>query len=360
MRIASFNVENLIFRHKRLLPERMDREEALAGEMDRLMTKVNKSVGDWERMRRIWAIINWDTDAPRDEHKDLEWHELIARSGAGDKRRLNQLIIQTGLNANLFRLNPESIKNKARMINETDADILVLQEVESRECMTAFNELFLDNLYNNAVFIPSMDGFARGMGIFCRDDNKVLEIRSIDNAFVSNKDLTNLVHYYRIHSKKGPFDILNVNLTRKDVWNTDGEGLNSFFDQIISWTKLQMNRTAYRMVVGSFNHPPHSDLMEKILSDLRLTTSNQLDCFSAPLDRGTGAHYHGLGTYGVGKNLLQYNYILLDKLTALKTISAGMNRKGVVPMEPGQWETYDDLNNRNKATNNPVLSINLV
>ncbi len=362
MRIATYNIENLFFRHKRLMAVNRFKTEEHIAEMNKLMNKAHKSISDYDRMRELWSFLNPEHTiaATNMTERELTWLELINQSHLPNKILARKVILSSLISHPSVLLGPETVQNKAMVIKDASPDVLLLQEVESQKGLDTFLSLFFDKVYPTRIFVPTLDRFGRGMAILCKEGFSVSEITSFTDVFPSSKETNHAAQLYKLvtHDSKW-YDIANLQFFLTGSEEGSSPVCEELINQIVKWLKLEMYGTAYRMIVGSLDILPHSKLLQPIIDGLKMKYSNRLSSFYTELDFGKGRHYHGLGTYAKGVNLTQKDYFLIDDLTASKTVYTGMNRKGLVPIEKEQWRTYDRLNNTNAASRHPLLTLDM-
>ncbi len=170
MKIASFNIENLFARHRDLLLGNDEESELLVQDFDALIYQEDKSNKDLTRMRKLWEVVGTNL-APKksvDAFKEYEDHILSNIENLKGRPGIISIYNEMAKNPDLRPITFEDIGDKAKMILEVSADMLVLQEVESQMAMEEFNRYFLNGLYEHIYFTPTRDTLGRGMGLMLR------------------------------------------------------------------------------------------------------------------------------------------------------------------------------------------------
>ncbi len=358
MRIATYNIENLFFRHERFIKTKDGNQEALACELDELMISPTKKPSDYKRMRELWEALYPQNQRSQKNRTDQEWEwlEFINQSKLEGKAGLGVELLSCCSNSEMILMGTKKVKNKARVIRDVVPDVLILQEVESRISLELFLRLFFENVYPNRIFVPTLDRFGRGMAILCKEGYSILAVKSFTDFKFVESSFKYAAQLYRVSDNYGNrFDIANLHFFDLDCGQKKNPYQVNIIDEIVNWLRMEMYGTAYRTIVGSLNILPHSELLSPFFETLKMVKSNDLDCFNTELDFGSGKDYHALGSYAKGVNLPQKDYLLVEKQLSNKTFEAGMNREGIIPQVNGQWQPCENLSQSDSASGNPFL-----
>ncbi len=335
MKIASFNIENLFARHRNLLLGNDKESELLVQDFDALVYKKNKSLKDFLRMRELWEVVGTNLVPKKsiDAFKEYEYHILSNIENLKGRHGIISIYNEMAKNPDLCPITFEDIGNKAKMILEVGADVLVLQEVEGQAAMEEFNRYFLNGLYEHIYFTPTRDTLGRGMGLMLRQGVKLCSIKSISAPplFDVRSTPRGFIQWYKLQSKKtGSLELVNVHLISSQNSNyvqLTGEEMTAISEII----NLNLNKKLTSFVLGSLNITSFSREFEAFIRPSSLVKLNDLSCFSSTLDSGSAKNYHSLGAYLQGINQKQLDYLLVSEKTVPQILETGLIRQRDLP-----------------------------
>ncbi|QCY71083.1 hypothetical protein FHG64_17695 [Antarcticibacterium flavum] len=262
-------------------------------------------------------------------------------------------------------LNPGAISNKARVIAEVNADILLLQEIEERGSLLDFNMKLLyghDRVpYQDLLVLQGNDDRGRELAILTKNGFKVEEIRSfMDERTVVGELLfdTNLLQYKVSTPSKKTFWLIAVHFV--DTGRDTESAANMRF--------LQSSRVAeiYQemwddgkeniIIAGTLNEVCYSHYLSPLLQKTDLKDITKHPEFNVDIDLGIDADYYRMGAYRKGVNIKQKDYLLLSPEMFKRAIKGGLNRKAVWPDKFGKWNVYDTIGSKEQAASeHPVI-----
>jgi len=371
MKIAFFNIQNLFFRHQDLLVVTAGKcLKNWSKEMDHLIKKSFKRPADLDRMQELAFLL-------RIEKADPSRYAVLRSRGASlyardcDYPVLGEADHNNAWNGwvevNNYPIDPKAISNKARLIAETNADILLLQEVEDRASLSKFNRRVLKYYpfeeYESSVLLQGNDFRGQEQGLLYRLGYKVNSLKLFTDE-VNKKEGFLFDKNCIVYELKTP--------GKKSIWILSAQLKNSLKDkkaadeirleqtQRIAKIYNQMRAIGIEdiIVAGTFGTVSYCYSMAPILQKTDLKDICRHPSFNASRDKNREG-YHSLGAYSKGINMKQKDYLLLSPSLFAKIKSSGMNRKGIWTAT-GQWSTYYCISAKDhQASEHPILWVNL-
>lgn len=372
MKIAFFNIQNLFFRHRDFMKAPCGKcVQNWMTEMDLLVRKIFKSARDLDRMQELAFLL-------RIEELDHQKYAVLRSRGASLFIHSCEFPVQekasdgNGWNGWVevenYPIDPKAISNKARLLAETDADVVLLQEVEDRFSLSKFNHRVLKQFpferYQSSVLVQGNDPRGQEQALLYRKGYQVNSMKLYTDE-INRKggllfDKNCLVYELKTPEKKS-FWILTAQLndSGKNKQEADETRLEQTQRLAGIYHKMQELGMEYIIVAGTFGTVSYCYSMIPLLQDTDLKDICRHPSFNATRDKNREG-YHSLGAYSKGINIKQKDYLLLSPSLYSKVKSCGMNRRGVWPKKKGQWPVYYALREEaHQASEHPVLWVNL-
>ncbi|MGI0105891.1 hypothetical protein [Salinimicrobium sp. WS361] len=373
MKIATYNVQNLFFRHKRLLNSSKTKNFAnWLKEMDELMVKFRKTGCDLERLRELSFLIGF-------EHIDQSGYVVMRRKGGNFF--VKGIHFSKEMHAAPYNnwngwievenhpLSSVQIENKARVVSAINPDLLILQEVESCEALRQFNKFLLPQFQcfplKNYLFISGNTDLGQDLGLLTRPGYSIGSARSHHSIQRENNEplFERSLLEYEVFSPAGErITIISAHLTDDHLIKEESDRKRAEQSQYIAsqYERLLTEGQQNIVVCGTFNAPSYCYSLSSLIRDTSLKEISRHPKFTVVADQGRDSGYHSLGAYGKGINLKQRDYLLLSPVLFNRIISAGMNRKGVWPQRKSQWPIYPQIKRlEDAASEHPALWVDL-
>ncbi|WP_300439126.1 hypothetical protein [Christiangramia sp.] len=337
--------------------------------MDRLVNKRFKNTSDLDRMQELSFLLSFDK-------MDNNRYALLRSRGASVYARGYEYpVSEKATSANRWNgwvelmnraLDPMSIVHKARLLAETRADILLLQEIEDRESLMRLNKRILPeypNLnYQSIVVVPGNDLKGVEQGLLLKKGYKIENLC----LFTEDKDeygelifKRNCLSYEIILPGKERLWILSAQLqdANEDKEKADEQRLKQSKRITELYQAVRKRGIENILVMGTFHAPAYCYSLAPILQETDLKDLCRHPNFQSPMDKSK-TEYHRLGAYRKGINMRQQDYILMSPKLFKRVQSAGINRRGIWAGFPSQWVVYPTLKEkRQQASEHPLLWI---
>tara|TARA_R110002049_G_scaffold69023_2_gene178853 strand:+ start:15143 stop:16255 length:1113 start_codon:yes stop_codon:yes gene_type:complete len=363
MKIASFNIENLYHRDKSLMRPRLNKcVSDWVSELDILMSRIKKNVNDIDRIRELTFLLGFEkTDhRPFGVLKKRHGELFINPNVSANEPKASRLTDWNGWVALQNVAVPyASTLNKARLIAETDADVLILQEVEDRAALMDFNNELLREYnvepYDQVMHLSGNDGHGRGMAILIKNGYRLDTLKSHGLDLPKGHEPifeVDCQEYALIAPKGHRVYILSTQFSlEKDTQRKIQAGKLADI-----YRKMKASGKELVLICGTLNDVSYSDCLSPILRETDLRDVTRHPGCKVERDLGKGAGYFRLGAYSKGVNVRQKNYMLLSDELQDKLTSCGLNRKGMWPEGNSRWEIYPSIKNRiHAASSHPVI-----
>lgn len=359
MKIASYNFQNIFYRHIDLV--KCYREKRLPDwkeEFESIQLKRCKNENELNRLRELAVLIGFHNDTGF-ENVHLEniegevfYSPLIDnRQGHGNSTK-NWV---GWAKSKSISIPEKSITNKAKVIIDCSADILIIQEVENRLALSHFNKVNLKQAYAEVFFMEGNSRKNRGLGILLK---KGFNLKTI-NSFANEKNASggnlfeNDVQLYTVStpSNKEVF-ILNTLL--------DGHSLSAKtterFNKLYALVEMCVHTNENFVLAGTLGLPSFNKHVRVFIERFLLKQINAHKNFEVTLDTGSDSSYYRLGAYTKGVNIKQQDYLMVSSKLFENTQNCGLNRKGIWPGKRPKWDTYQSMNGElNMASEHPLL-----
>ncbi len=373
MKIASYNIQNLFHRNIDLILKNQRKKKKIwISEFERLRLSENRSERDYLRMRELSELLGLQntTYEPYISMKNLEGNLHVKSITETMDTKASSMTNWNGwIKLKSFPIGRDSIINKAKVILEANADILVLQEVESRDSLIEFNNVYLnpnqESIYEEIIQLEGNDTTGLGMGILLKAGYRVKAIRSfsserdVDSSLLFDNDL----QLYKVETPNyGKLFILCIQLVAetRSKEKSDAKRKRQSAKVAEVYQELQSGGHDNILIVGTFNAPSYSDSISPIIqTDVMDIVKHE--SFEVVPDTGDDAGYFRMGAYRKGVNIKQKDYFLISPTLLEQVSNSGMNRKAVWPLTKPEWLTYDLMQSESDAaSDHPLLWANLL
>lgn len=370
MKIAFYNIENLFFRHRDLLEKPKSHNlSSWRKELDTLMN--TRSGRSYERIRELVFLLGFD-------HKDPFRYGYLNRKGMVmamkpqhyevSSRAGNLTDWQGWIEIENRPLPATSVRHKARIIAETNSDVLLLQEVESKVALNLFLEKHVAQYpiapYFDLSFSQGNDDRGLDQAVLTREKFFPVSMKIYNQERNSNGDLLFQRDFvaFEIPHKSGNIWLLAAQLaeTTKDKEFSE-ERRHKQCEALAREYRNLRNRGIERIVItGTFHAVSYCYSIAPLLRQTDLKSINRHPKFTGEKDLGRGEKYHSLGAYGTGFNLREEDYLLLSPQLYSLVNKCGIIRRGIWPANPNQWRVYHSLERKEQqASAHPLLWVDL-
>tara|TARA_R110000868_G_scaffold44353_2_gene148285 strand:- start:596 stop:1708 length:1113 start_codon:yes stop_codon:yes gene_type:complete len=362
MKIASLNIENIYHRDKGLVRPKLNKcVSDWVSELDSLMNRIQKNANDMDRIRELTFLLGFEkTDhRPFGVLRKRQGELFLKPNGSAHEAKASRLTDWNGWVALQTVAVPySSTLNKARLIAATDADVLVLQEVEDRASLMDFNRGLLREFdmeaYDQVMHLEGNDGRGLGMAIMAKNSYRLDTLKSHGLELADGQDPIFEVdcQEYAVLTPEGrSVHILSVQ------FSLDRDTHRKLQAQKVADIYHKMKDTGKELVLvcGTLNDVAYSDCLSPLLRGTDLEDVSRQPGCKVERDLGKGAGYFRLGAYGMGVNIRQKDYMLVSPEMKGKLASCGIDRKGMWPEGKTRWPTYPNLKNRTHAASSHPL-----
>jgi len=364
MKIATFNIQNIFHRHSDLVEmEHEKKSEIWREEFEALLFRENRSARDFIRMRELANLLGFHK-APFQEQlsmQNIDGNLHIKSHGKVMETKATYLTDWNGwTKLKSVPISKKAIKNKAKVIIDVNPDIILLQQVENRQSLIQFHDVFFNgnenSSYNEIMHLQGNDGIGLGMGILLKRGYRIKSIKSYSNEkdTIGNMLFNSDFQQYKIKTpKNGTVVLLSCQLADENASNDLRKRQAEKVSEV--YTNLMLKGYKNIIVVGTLNAPSYSDSISPIIESGILDIIKH-SSFSVMSDSGTDASYFRMGAYRMGVNIMQKDYLLASPNLYKNLKKCGMNRKGMWPLKKPEWATYDTLENeKDAASEHPLL-----
>ncbi len=363
MKIATFNIENLYHRDKDLMGQGKNKNFSdWMSELDNLLHRLHKSENDMARIRELSFLLGFDKTDHRPYGVLRKRHgKLFLKQGRyANEPQATHLTDYNGWVAlQSAAISHKATENKARLIAETDADVLILQEVEDRASLVNFNIKHLREFdmspYEQILVLEGNDGQGRGMALLTKNGYRLDTVKSHGTDSCDSQDplFETDCQEYAITTPQGlKIYILSVQFVadKDSKRKMQAQKLASIYD------KMKVQGKELVLVCGTLNDVSFSDCLSPLLRETDLEDVSKHPQYRVEKDFGNRAGYYRLGAYRMGVNIRQKDYMLLSHEMKQLLGSCGLNRKGMWPERNTKWEVYNSLKNSwHAASTHPLI-----
>ena len=370
MKVAFLNMENLFFRDERLIQKNIGScLSSWIEEFERLMSKENRPQKNFVRLRELSFLLGFHSSS-------LEPYVVLRRkAGQLYMRRKNGLTEMkagqsTGwdgwIKLSSRPINEKAICNKSRLISEINPDVLIVQEVEDRQSLVEFNELYLPEevQFSNIYVMGGNDESGRELGILTKSSYNVTNVRNYaDNVLNDGRSLFDLdFQEYELSNPHGdPIIVFSAFLCEKSSNREAADLQRKLQAEKIATAYEKRRDEGYKNIAlaGTFNTPSYCDSLSPLLRSTDMKEIKRHNSFNVDLDNGHDSSYFSLGAYRIGVNTKQLDYLLLSPDLYHQVKSSGLNRKGIFPSKADQYKPYSTVDSEvTQASSHPMLWFN--
>ncbi|MEM9840176.1 MAG: endonuclease/exonuclease/phosphatase family protein [Pseudomonadota bacterium] len=289
LRVATYNVENLFGRAKVLNFSEYETGDDIMRDIAEIQSILEKPVYSDADRRRAGALynknikfINYNILRADGENVTRYLFSRIDTNGDGEKN--GHILTPTRsdqwlgfLTYDRDRFSDETSKNTARVINEVDADILCINEIESRPIMDRFNSNLLQSRYPYNVLIDCITD-PRGIDVGIYSKHPLGNVRT--NIFTTDREGKRIFSRdcleVEVLTPAGPVHVLANHLKSKSRGGDDKRKAQAEEIKSILETRYDL-ATDKVVVLGDLNDTPASDPLAPLLSMPALTDAFELE-----------------------------------------------------------------------------------
>ena len=369
MKIATFNIQNLFHRDKSLL-------DSQAGnfvinwldEMEQLMNKQTKTASDLDTIKDLTLLLGFEkisniSFAIMKRRIEAMFFRAMHCSGETEANCLTDF--NGWVKLQTLPVAPTATKNKARVIAEVNADVLLLQEVEDRNSLLDFNNQFLPKFngvpYRELLLLNGNDGKGQEIGMLTKNGFQIQEVRTYCNELDDSENPIfdkNLVKYEITTPSKNKIYLLAVHLLDqgKDKENCDALRFRQARRVAEIYRELRDQGQEYVIVAGTLNAVPYCFSLAPLLQKIDLKDISKHPSFNVAGKKEKDTGYLGMNAYRMGLNIKQRDYMLLSPEMFRRVKNSGLNRSAIWPAIASQWPVYDTIKNEKQAASeHPVV-----
>ena len=262
-------------------------------------------------------------------------------------------------------VDPVSTQNKARVIAEVNADVLLLQEVEDRNSLLEFNNQLLPEFngapYRELLVLQGNDGRGQEMGMLTKNGFQIQEIRTYSNELDDNEKPIfdkNLVKYEITTPLQNKICLLSVHLQEqgKDKENCDALRLRQANRVAEIYQQLRDQGQKHVIVAGTLNAVSYCFSLAPLLQKTDLKDVSKHPYFNDAVEKEKVAGNFHRGAYKMGLNIKQKDYLLLSPEMYSRVKNSGLNRKALWSDKTSQWQVYNSIQSEKQAASrHPVV-----
>jgi endonuclease/exonuclease/phosphatase family metal-dependent hydrolase len=369
MKIATFNIQNLFHRDKSLV--NIQAGEAVFNwldEMEYLMNKQSKTASDLDTIKDLSFLLGFDkisniSYAIMRRRIEAMFFRAIHSSGETEANCLTDF--NGWVKLQTLPVDPIATQNKARVIAEVNADVLLLQEVENRNSLLEFNNQFLQEFngvpYRELLVLQGNDGRGQEIGMLTKNGFQIQEVRTYSNELDDSEKPVfekNLLKYEITTPSKNKIYLLAVHLQEqgKDKENCDALRFRQARRVAEIYRQLLDQGQKYVIVAGILNAVPYCFSLAPLLQKTDLKDVSKHSSFNVAGEKEKDAGYLHMNAYRMGLNIKQRDYLLLSPEMFRRVKNSGLNRNAIWPAIASQWPVCDTIKNEKQAVSeHPVV-----
>jgi endonuclease/exonuclease/phosphatase family metal-dependent hydrolase len=262
-------------------------------------------------------------------------------------------------------VDPVATQNKARVIAEVNADVLLLQEVEDRNSLLEFNNQFLPEFnsvpYRELLVLQGNDGRGQEMGMLTKNGFQIQEIRTYSNELDDNGKLIfdkNLVKYEITTPSQNKICLLAVHFQErgKDKENCDALRFRQAQRVTEIYEQLRNQGQEHVIVAGTLNAVSYCFSLAPLLQKTDLKDISKHPGFNVAGEKEKDARNFHRGAFATGLNIKQQDNLLLSPEMFSRVKNGGLNRKATWSEKASQWPVYNSIkNDKHAASEHPMV-----
>ncbi|HUH45821.1 MAG TPA: hypothetical protein VLZ54_01605 [Arenibacter sp.] len=363
MKIATLNIENLYHRDKSLI--RKDPSKCVSdwvSELDSLIPRIRKSENEMDRIRELSFLLGFGkfNKGLYGVLRKRQGNLYLKLGDVGKEMKASELTDWNGWIAlSTVDIDKRSTYNKAKLIAESDADIILLQEVEDRSSLVDFNNTYLreSNIlpYEQVMVLEGNDSRGLSLGIMLKNGYRLDSVKShgIYTALGTGPLFDIDCQEYGIRTPKGEnLYILSMQ------FSADDPAKRKFQAGKVSaiYEKMRADGKDLILVCGTLNDTSFGDSLSPIFDRTDLVDVCKHPTFKTETETGKGAGYFSLGAYGMGVNIRQKDHLLPSYDMADKMTASGLDRRAMWPDRNSNWTLFPSLKNKDQeASSHPLI-----
>jgi len=367
MKIASYNLQNLFHRDIELTTDSKSQNfQSWVEEFHHLMGKSMRSDTDFNRLRELAFLLGFSskTTEPYMVLRKRGGQLYVKPKGVAFEERATAKVGWNGWVAlQNAPIHEKAIQSKLKVLEEADADVLVLQEVEDRQALLELNVLLHNQMgikpYDQFLFLEGDMAKGRGMALLLRKGFEVETMTS--HAHVQNSEGKPLFDsdcpVYVLRTPKGERVVIINALFSKKEQEDDTHALQKQQAELVAQLYRKQIKKGKELVLicGTLNAPAYADALTPLLRDTQLKDVSKYEEFEVDFDT-EDTHYFRMGAYRKGVHLKQRDYMLCSPVLFAQIKHAGLHRKGVWPEKPKGWTVYKHITTKeHAASEHPLL-----
>lgn len=362
MKIATFNIQNLFHRNKELVKKPTGKcLNNWMEELDSLIRKTKKAPGDQDRMKELLFLLGFEKSIPTPyATMRKKGGELYFKGGASSfESKASDLTQWKGwIEVQTIPIDFLATQNKAKVIAEVNADILLLQEVEDRDSLAQFNWKILQEFnavpYRDLLVLQGNDGRGRELATLTKNGYEVQKVRTYMSELNADNQLlfdTNFLQMEITTPSGNNFILLGVHFHSSEPDKDKSDYLRIQQATKVAEVYQQLRESGHQniIVAGALNAVSYCHSLGSLIQYTDLKDVTKHTSFEVVTDFGEDAVYHRLGAYRMGVNIRQKDYLLLSPEMFRKVKSSGLNRKAVWPNKIPKWPVYRSMEKEKQA-----------
>jgi len=197
MKIATFNIQNLFHRDKSMVDSQVGNIVInWLDEMEHLMDKHTKTASDLDMIKDLSFLLGFEKISNISyaiTRRRIEAMFFRAINSTGESKANSLTDLSGWVTLQTIAVKRIATLNKARVIAEVNADVLVLQEVEDRNSLFDFNNQFLPKFngvpYRELLVLQGNDGRGQELGMLTKNGFQIQEVRTYSNELDDSGNL---------------------------------------------------------------------------------------------------------------------------------------------------------------------------
>ena len=331
LRIATYNVENLFGRAKVLnFANHATGDEKMVkiAELQSILEKTTYSTADRDRAGRLYnelkSFIGYNI-----MRSDIGYYLFNKHDADGDGHKETYRLTPTRgdqwfgfLTYDRDKFSDDTSRNTARVIEEVDADIICINEVENRLVLDNFNADRLSKLYDYNILIDGKND-PRGIDVGVYSKFPIGTVRT--NIFATNADGKSIFSRdcleVEILTPAGSVFLLANHLKSKSGGGDARRKKQAEEVKRILESRYDL-QNQFVVVLGDLNDTPNSDPLSPLMS-----MANLSDVLAAPEGQPANERW----SYRYKDEFNQIDYLLVSDPLIASLQGTGLERRGMPP-----------------------------